>query len=552
MTEAEIRKLAAACSALLQPHLARSPALRELVDLVGRWLCHEAALAAPAAAEDAATAQPQAGAAGPPEQSPPARITAAGPPTGSGERGAFAPMAADMAPVMSARVPLRLGDAQVELPVPGTPPEIDRARQSAAPAAPASALPTTPFAAAGEAGRLELLVQRCALKAQAARLVIERRRDEERRQALRPEVDRLLSAARELPDCFLWMFFPDHDPPDDERLRIIGDCYDALAEAARLMQRLPPGSGRADQLRVMQLMAEACSALRVATGWTWLTRDDHDQAAAHGWLREQAYIQGLFIPRFMSIDDPADPLEADSLRRRITQLASEFDQRSGRERELQEGLKAVRYHVRRVAREEDAGHDWRKLDELCERLAGLGVSADDRRLSELLSPVANQVEPPGLSARLQAALAAARRPPSDGPEPGGEIEPELSATVHQARSLLRGGRIVLIGGEPRADVIARLRGGLNLAEVDWVPLVEHGPGTPMRAPIRRADTVLVAVILKLTGHLHAEEARDYANEVNKPCVLLPAGYGVEQIARAVVEQASERLSSNGNALRDQD
>lgn len=52
---------------------------------------------------------------------------------------------------------------------------------------------------------------------------------------------------------------------------------------------------------------------------------------------------------------------------------------------------------------------------------------------------------------------------------------------------------------------------------------------------------MVVVIIKLTGHLHAEEAREYAEAAGKPCVLLSGGYNPEQVAMAILAQVSERL-----------
>jgi hypothetical protein len=51
----------------------------------------------------------------------------------------------------------------------------------------------------------------------------------------------------------------------------------------------------------------------------------------------------------------------------------------------------------------------------------------------------------------------------------------------------------------------------------------------------------VLVLIKLTGHLHADEAQRYARAAGKPCVYLPAGYNPEQVAEALVQQAGERL-----------
>lgn len=118
---------------------------------------------------------------------------------------------------------------------------------------------------------------------------------------------------------------------------------------------------------------------------------------------------------------------------------------------------------------------------------------------------------------------------------------EWSNSVLSVRGLLRGKRMVIIGGERNAEAVQRLMQAFELKDAEWVELTEHGPGTPMRAPIHRPDTGVVVVIIKLTGHLHAEEAREYANAAGKPCVLLSGGYNPERVAAEIAEQASARL-----------
>ena len=126
--------------------------------------------------------------------------------------------------------------------------------------------------------------------------------------------------------------------------------------------------------------------------------------------------------------------------------------------------------------------------------------------------------------------------PEEPAEPRG-----WSETVQTVRGLLEGGAAVVIGGERRQEAVDRLVDAFGLERVDWVELVEHGPGEPMRAPIARDDVRLVLVITKLTGHVHADEARAYAEAAGKPWVMLEAGYNPERVAYDVLQQAGERL-----------
>ena len=113
----------------------------------------------------------------------------------------------------------------------------------------------------------------------------------------------------------------------------------------------------------------------------------------------------------------------------------------------------------------------------------------------------------------------------------------LFFSIDRARFLTR----QLLGGERNAEAVQRLTQAFELKDAEWVELTEHGPGTPMRAPIYRPETAVVIVIIKLTGHLHAEEARDYSSGAGKPCVMLSGGYNPERVAAEIMEQASSRL-----------
>jgi hypothetical protein len=118
-----------------------------------------------------------------------------------------------------------------------------------------------------------------------------------------------------------------------------------------------------------------------------------------------------------------------------------------------------------------------------------------------------------------------------------------SDDVLRVRALLDGGQIVVVGGEPRRDAIERMVDAFALDGVVWPELTEHGTAEPMRAPIANPRTRLVVVLIKLTGHEHAERARDFARQASVPFVHMPAGYNPEQIAAEVLRQASAQLNS---------
>lgn len=451
-------------------------------------------------------------------------------------------------------VPLNIGGATTQIEVPGS--ELQRA---AAEAAYRDRIEPDEDEDEGELPReikLSLIARRCRLKAESCRHYILRREvmgDPEREPAVVEQLNAMIARAKAMPDCFLWVFWPHADQPYDEQLRNIASCYDGLAEAAELcsVATEPDTSLTRQEVKLaFQLLAETNSALRVALSATWLTSPDRDQDDAHQWLRQETFTRRIFVPRYMSLDDPADPARAEQAIAEIRGIAGMVSDRRSNQKRVDALLNRIRYHARRLP-ESGVGdtHDLERINNSIEELLELGLNPSDKRFHEfsgLIKLTAFPDDTPPHSVLTWAHEVADERERNQREaEPSGEAE--WSDRVLEVRELLRGGTVVLIGGEPRLDAIDRINEAFELGDVDWVPLTEHGSGSPMRAPIARPETRLVLVLVKLTGHLHSDEARRYAREFDKPYVMLPAGYNPEQIAEQVMQQAADRLGSNPTA-----
>ncbi|HED52860.1 MAG TPA: hypothetical protein ENJ00_01490 [Phycisphaerales bacterium] len=515
MNENELKELARAIERLIGPHLEASPALRRAVAEAGAWLSRLAATGNDEPAE------------------------------GVGAGTTFSP---------TDTVPMRLGDHTVDVPVTGTAEEIDRARRSARSESPADqsmsySEPTDPPI------DLELVERRCRLKADSCRLLIERRAaassidPTDREQESLARLNAMIAEAKAMPGCFLWAFTRDRPQPGDTELTIIAETYEAHADAASLVRSIDAAPTDADdQADALALFAEANSALRAAVELSWLPGADRDQSDGHRWLRRESSLRQIFIERHMTMHDPADPSRSADLRARIKALRSRIDLDRKRNKTITQAINRIRYHAGRVAdgNETEALRHWKAIDETVTRLEELGLRRADRRIAEAIgseaatSPAAREF--PKLVGLVTRAL--------DRPEPTSSASIEIatrtrtwSSQVLHVREMLRGRNLVVVGGEPRPDAISRFIEAFALDGVDWVPLSEHGSSAPMLAPIQNEQTALVLVIVKLTGHLHADMAREYARSADTPCVMLTAGYNPEQIAQAVLEQASDRLTA---------
>ena len=402
---------------------------------------------------------------------------------------------------------------------------------------------------------LERIERRCRLKAKACRLYIKRRTatgDVDREQPLIGELDEMIVQAKAIPQCFLWMLWRERSQPPDETLHVIARCYDALADAVSVMHEIELLGDQADEehlAEAMDIAAESHSALRRALEWTWLTSPDIDQVQTHHWLRRESTIRQIYLPRYMRLEDPADPHRADAVCKEAAHLLHRVRQRALRIKTVDQEFKKIRYHVRQIERNAvtEDGYDHRKILEAVEALLDCGVLPTDRRFRQAITaPVADSLSADDTTSPRTAVVVnhvrewhrANRVAESDVATPESRT---WSEQVHEVRKLLRGTAVVIIGGEPRPEAEQRIRDAFDLGEVTWVHLTEHGSSDPIRAPIARSETALVIVLVKLAGHQHVEDASATARLNDKPCVRLKAGYNPEQIADAVLQQVSEQL-----------
>ena len=459
-------------------------------------------------------------------------------------------------------VPLKIGGVQMHLRVEGSSSDLARARQSITEAETIEAKHSVAVPA-DEGELLELIVKRAGIKIRACEVAKQRRAAEksgEGREAIRTQVAGLIAEAKALPNCFLWMFMPGHDIPDDNVMDMIRDCYEALqgcAKTAATLHGAGSGANPAQMTACMKMLAEAQSGLRLILKQTWLERDDMDQFDAFMWLRRTAEVQHIFVDRFMRLDDPADPVRAPQLRDEIKALGTEVERTTTDTKQSKKALNKIKYHAQRIAEAGEASEagDWRSLQT---GVAGLGsVSGLDSRsreqLEEMLAPVAKLMHEDGVPTEVEleesfsTLLDTIQRKIERQAEKEAEREassgPRYSADVLHVRGLLGGKRLVLIGGTRFPQQEQRLRDAFELADFDWISLREHASSAPMEPVIAKSDTALVVAITRLAGHHHIDDARDYARRHDKPFVQLPAGHSPEQVAKAVMEQVGERLGA---------
>ncbi len=175
---------------------------------------------------------------------------------------------------------------------------------------------------------LELIIERCRLKAEGARWAVERVRlidnGADFHTEVRPTDHQVIQRARDLPNCFLWM----NQPRDDIR-RQRGDflqaalCFDAMAETLDVLLATLESDDNERFLATVDLVAEAQSALR-----TIVSRvedyPDSDQQQVYHWLRNRANSYQFYSSRYKLISDPADPRNAHDVIEKAGNIRSEL------------------------------------------------------------------------------------------------------------------------------------------------------------------------------------------------------------------------------------
>jgi hypothetical protein len=362
-------------------------------------------------------------------------------------------------------------------------------------------------------------------------------------------VDRdLITRARSLPDCYLWMNTPrgpqPHDPEDWE---VAAACFEAVAEAIDLVRSAREEPNRDSFEESLDLAAEAQSALRRAVydiGWD----RDGDQLRTYHWLRTLSEENRIFIPRHMRADDRADPNLISEILGRIRSSRARVrkleEQRQTRERLLGK----VRYAARRL--EEGATHDRDQhagsLLGAIEGLVGAGVPPSDPELRSLLLPVLDELPtseeaPAGVCLVLREIHRYLEtRTGRDGED---DLEDSIdSEEVREAARLLQGRNVLLIGGQRRPYAQQALERALGLQSLVWATTREHESVAPFETLVARPDVSLVLLAIRWSGHAFAE-VQDFCARAGKPLVRLPAGYNPRQVAKQILDQCSGKLGA---------
>lgn len=200
-------------------------------------------------------------------------------------------------------------------------------------------------------------------------------------------------------------------------------------------------------------------------------------------------------------------------------------------------LNTLRFELDRYLNAEDEEQERHRaklvkcVDELLRQPVGAGEAMLRRFLDELRPALAER-RVSASYVQLVRELERLPRAPKDAERP--------RTVVEEARELLRGKVLVVIGGIPRLEHMENLRATFELAEVVWPETSETKPTLDALEPsIARADVAAVVLLIRWIRH-NLNDVAALCERHGKPLVRAPGGYNVNQIAQLVVEQGRRR------------
>lgn len=395
---------------------------------------------------------------------------------------------------------------------------------------------------------LSLIETRCRLKTEGARWAAARRRLLAEGASYRTEIEPLdqdiISRAKAIPECFLWMCHPTGPTPADPgQWEVIARCFETLADALSMVRRIQeePEASRNEFERSLDLLAEAQSALRVAIGRVD-DLDDTDQLQAFNWLRAITRDRQVFIQRYMRIDDPADPDRWADLDARIETLESDVQDARRRNSRRRKALAKVRHKASLISADPDgAAGEWHTLIETVESLVDDGMHASNRDLRELLIPIIDDLpDVSEVSPGFQAVLNEIDRYMAAYPPPEVKAVKTPTPDVRAVANRLRGKSLVLIGGDRREGTHQTLKAAFGLKDLLWIETREHQSIEGFEPYVARPDVAVVLLAIRWSSHSYGD-VKGFCDRHGKPLVRLPGGYGLNQIAAQIMRQCSERL-----------
>ncbi len=349
----------------------------------------------------------------------------------------------------------------------------------------------------------------------------------------------LISRAKALPNCYLWMCHPRHDAVSPQTWHQTGTSFHVLSRALALTEEVQRIEASHSILEgTFLLLAEAQSAMRTAC--STFDFEDADQVDVYLHLLDWSAAEQLYIGRFMKADDRADPANSQDLLSRIDKLYREVASINAATQVRTKLLGKIRYEAKMLSNNPTASEgSWTKIINSVDQLISNGLPPSNADLRSILighlDDLPENVELPDGFKKFMTAVDSYLA--TQQPVTAIQVEFVPTAEVEKVASFLKDAEIVIIGGDCRHESKRALISAFGLSDLNWIETRPHETTSQFESAIARSDVKLVLLAIRWSSHSYGD-VKKFCEKFGKKLVRLPRGYGVNQVAAEICNQCS--------------
>lgn len=285
----------------------------------------------------------------------------------------------------------------------------------------------------------------------------------------------------------------------------------------------------------LTLLAEAQSMLHSIISSLELPKDD-DQHAIFMLLRIFCKNNRVFLPQLSDSKREITLSEITSHRRRIEIAKLPIV----RQRNIEILLTDIRQLILAAAPEDEK--QWLLIAHRIKRLMSAGMRPSDVRLRDILLPAYEDIPTiDGCPKEFLVVMETIDTFLASRPDSSSTVQNQPpTQEVAEVRQLLEGRKVVLICGLERQSSKLEIERAFGLQELIWVSTHVHTPVEQFEPYVQTPNVAVVLLAIRFARHGYGK-VNEYCEKAKLPFVRLPAGYGVNQIARQIWSQCGNRL-----------
>ena len=326
------------------------------------------------------------------------------------------------------------------------------------------------------------------------------------------------------------------------------ELYENTAQAVSLALLLEQSAGRTSETWVtpLQSIAEAQSACR--NGINDLHRErDSGLERLFDWLRgitDPVAGAGVLVPRYMRLEDPADPNTWRRVRDELERLTSSLAAEAAKRKRVTKLWKKLNWDSKQLLEgigDEERQSNWQKVINTVDELCNLGIAKSDVRFREPLlqileEAIGQESESAAWAATLDELDQEAERLANRSASSLQGQKRTYSDQVLQIANQLRDRVAVIVGGEPVEVHRQRIQDAFDLRELRWLASPKHASTASLETAVRRPDVDIVLILIRWMSHSTGYLLGPLCNELKLPLIRVKSGYNEERLAHDIAVQ----------------